>query len=270
MQLPSFILLILCYLTQIFFYLKFFRKIKNIRGPNQSEGLSVSVIVVGKNEAENIKTNLPRLCTQDYPNFEVLYMDDHSTDDTNLIVNELCKKYKHLKHLNASDSIKGKKGKKWALKEAREAAGNEIILLTDADCIPDSSLWIKHMVSKFDSHIDVVLGIGQYKRERGMLNILLQYETLFTALSYLGFAVGGSAYMGVGRNLAYRKSIPQLVEEKGMEILSGDDDLFLQSRLNESNAAICIENGSFTTSLGPKSFGSWVRQKKRHYSAAFH
>jgi cellulose synthase/poly-beta-1,6-N-acetylglucosamine synthase-like glycosyltransferase len=196
-------------------------------------------------------------------------MDDHSTDDTELIINELCKKYTHLKYLKASDSIKHIEGKKWALEEARKAAANEIILLTDADCNPESSFWIKHMASKFNGQIDVVLGVGNYKGESGFVNSLLQYETLFTAMSYIGFASGGSAYMGVGRNLAHRKSIQVHTKEKGLDLLSGDDDLYLQARLNRNNTAICIEKGAFTISQGPEEFHSWVRQKKRHYSTAF-
>lgn len=270
MEILGIILLILSYLIQVFFFRKYFRHIWNKKRDVKEHKPSVSLIICGKNEAENVKLNLPLICEQDYTNFEVLYMDDHSTDDTENVVIDMSTKYSHLKYIKASESIKNKDGKKWAMEEARQVAKNEIILVTDADCRPTSNSWISLMMLKFDKGIDVVLGIGRYETKKGILNGLIQYETLFTAISYLGLASGGEAYMGVGRNLAYRSSISRYREEKGRQLISGDDDLFLQARFMKNNVALCVENEAHTLSPAPIDMRSWIRQKTRHYSTGFY
>jgi len=270
MEIIGLLLMLLFYLIQVFYYRSYFRHIwvekENLKGHNPS----VSIIICGKNEAENLKMNLPSICDQNYSNFEVLYMDDHSTDNTAEVLSEMCKKYSHLHYLKASDSIKDKQGKKWALEEARAMVKNEVILVTDADCSPSSNLWISLMASKFDKEVDAVLGIGRYHKQKGIVNSLVQYETLFTAMSYLGLASAGAAYMGVGRNLAYRTSVTAYRKEKGRHLMSGDDDLFLQSFVRAKNTAICVEPEAHTISVAPIDFKSWVSQKTRHYSTAFH
>lgn len=206
---------------------------------------------------------------QKYFDFEVLIMDDHSTDSSKEYVESLQKEIDHLTYYQASEEIKDKEGKKWALAEAIAKAKNETLLFTDADCKPSSLSWIELMTSSMGGKTQIVLGIGQYENKSRWFDHLVQYETMFTAISYLGFALSGKAYMGVGRNLAYMKSIFDLDKNLNLDLASGDDDLFIQNVANHENTAICIDGQGQTISKSPESYSSWIKQKQRHHSTAF-
>src|SRR5207248_2072491 len=103
----------------------------------------------------------------------------------------------------------------------------DILLLTDADCKPVSKLWIKLFAGNYsDSKTEIVLGYSPYSVRPDFLNYLIQFDTIFTAMQYLSFCISGKPYMGVGRNLSYRKKL--FFENKGfapyLKLPSGDDD----------------------------------------------
>ncbi len=178
-------------LLQGYFVLSIFLPLlKGERRPKRLP-LAVSVIICAKNEYENLKENLPFILNQHYSDFEVVVMDDHSEDQTQDLLKELSKEHKNLTCLKASDDIKDKPGKKWALSEAIEQSNNKHVLLTDADCRPSSLMWIGEMMSHFTGKTSIVLGIGQYNTTGKWFDSLIQYETLFTAITYLGFAISG-------------------------------------------------------------------------------
>ena len=142
------------------------------------------------------------------------------------------------------------------------------MLLTDADCTPATPNWIKEMVSSYTGNTEVVLGYGPYKKEKGLLNLLIRFDTFLVAVNYLSFALAGKPYMGVGRNLSYKKSL--FIKNKGFishyNIASGDDDLFISEVANKKNTAICIEPDSFVFSEPKKSLKQWIKQKRRHFT----
>jgi hypothetical protein len=144
----------------------------------------------------------------------------------------------------------------------------EILVLTDADCTPASPQWLATMQSYFDDSVDIVLGYGAYKKRKGFLNKLIRFETFHTALQYLSYSLAGISYMGVGRNLAYKKTL--FNAHKGFSshtrIPSGDDDLFVNEAATKKNTTINIEPDSFTYSSPKKTWSSWAQQKKRHYT----
>jgi cellulose synthase/poly-beta-1,6-N-acetylglucosamine synthase-like glycosyltransferase len=195
-------------------------------------------------------------------------MDDHSSDDTWMVLEKIAPKYHHLRIFKASDEIATKHGKKYALREAMGKARYDYVLLTDADCRPAGKEWIMQMASRFSEGKQIVLGLGLYNRSNGWLNQLIQYETFFTALSYLGFALAGKPYMGVGRNLAYKRSLFESGDgfEDHKDLASGDDDLFVQHKANAQNTIVCIDPAARTYSDPPMDFKSWLHQKSRHYS----
>ena len=145
-------------------------------------------------------------------------------------------------------------------------------MLSDADCYPVSDQWLKLMASNFSGDIKIVLGYGGYERKKGFLNMLIRYETTFTAIQYLSFAITGLPYMGVGRNLAYEKAL--FFDTKGFaghyHLLSGDDDLFVNKNATKHNCAVEFSAGSHTLSRPETTFRAWIKQKKRHLSAGSH
>lgn len=259
-------------LIQVYFYLVFYSRIlfyKNHKGKKDTQE-PVSVIICARNEEENLEKNLPSVLTQDYPDYEVIVVNDCSEDETEFVLERFQKKYKHLKTTTIKPDEKFYHSKKLALTIGIKAAKNEFLLLTDADCVATSKKWIKQMQANFTEKKEMILGYGGYIREKKLINNLIRFDTLFIALQYLTFALSKRAYMGVGRNLAYRKSL--FFKHKGFaqhnHIESGDDDLFISQAATKHNVAIEISKESITRSEAEQSFGSWFKQKKRHTSTS--
>lgn len=230
----------------------------------------VSVIICARNEAENLATFLPSVLEQDYPEYEVIVVNDCSDDNTYIVLGELMAKYTHLRVSSVNKDPQFTHSKKFAQFIGIKAAHNELLLFTDADCKPVSEKWIASMVSNFSAKKSFVLGYGGYIQGKGLLNNYIRYDTLTIALQYTGMALRGIPYMGVGRNLAYRKSV--FFESRGFSdhyhIASGDDDLFVNANANKSNTAVEIREEAHTRSLAPLTVKNWITQKQRHLSTA--
>jgi len=232
----------------------------------------VSVIICARNEEENLKKNLPFILEQDYPAFEVIVVNDRSTDGTGDVLADLEKKYPVLKTTAIKLDHKFKHGKKLALTLGIKAASNEWLLLTDADCKPVSNQWISCMQRNFKKDKSIILGYGGYYTRKGLLNLLIRWDTVNIALQYFSLAMIGRPYMGTGRNLAYRKSL--FFEKKGFashsHIISGDDDLFINEAANKKNTGIEFHYDSYTRSEAKSSLRDWFYQKKRHLTTGPH
>ena len=253
----------------LFYYIYFFVRIILIKKNNSSFNKPISIIICAKNELNNLKNNLQFILDQNYSNFEVIVVNDQSSDDSINFLNKLAKKNKHLVIVEIDDFVKTTLGKKFALTLGIKTAKNEYLILTDADCIPDSKNWIKKMSSNFNQ-ANIILGYGSYKKEKSFLNKIIRYDTFSIAQQYLSFALANQTYMGVGRNLAYKKSL--FFSNKGfashINIASGDDDLFIQEIANNSTVTIEPSNEAHTTSNTIKSWKDWIYQKRRHISTA--
>ena len=219
-------------------------------------------MICAKNEQQNLEENLPLIFSQEYPVFEIIVVDDGSDIPFTM-------QHDKLKIITISKEEKIGLGKKYALQKGIEAARNELILLTDADCKPVSKNWITNMTSCITSSKNIVLGISPYKAENTILNALIEYETAQTALQYIGFALLQQPYMSVGRNVLYNtallKSKKWSAEE--LSIASGDDDLAIQSLATKDNTAVCLSKESYTISEPKKIWKDWIQQKMRHYES---
>lgn len=260
-------------LIQAFYFLGVFSLFswsKTKEKPTQN--FPVSVIVCAKNEAKNLQILAPLLLKQNYPKFELVLINDRSTDDTLDVIKEIAAKDTRVKIVDIEENEQFWGSKKYALTLGIKAAKHEHLLFTDADCIPNSDNWINAMTQNFDANKHVILGYGTYKKENGFLNKLIRYETLLTALQYFSYAKFGAPYMGVGRNLAYTKSAFFSVNGfiNHMNIRSGDDDLFVNEVATKKNTAICFDADTFTKSNPKKTFKEWLLQKRRHISTASH
>jgi len=232
----------------------------------------VSVVICARNEAENLANHLPLIMEQDYPDFEVVAVNDCSDDESQHVLEKLQEKYPRLKTTLIKHDEKFTHGKKLALTMGIKAASNEWLLLTDADCQPESEQWLSTMQRNFTDSNNIVLGYGGFNREKGFLNKLIRFDAFFIALQYFSFALIKSPYMGVGRNLAYRKSL--FMKNKGFashaSILSGDDDLFINEVAKGKSTGVEFSADAHTRSIPKNKFKLWTRQKKRHFSTASH
>lgn len=226
----------------------------------------VSVIICAKNEYHNLVRFLPRVLEQDYPQFEVIVVNDASDDDTFYLLRELSDKYAHLKVVHIKENLNFFTGKKFPLSLGIKSAQYEQLLLADADCIPAGPNWISTMQSAFTGNTEIVLGYGAYLPQRGLLNKIIRYDTLQVAMQYMSLALSGMPYMGVGRNLAYHRSL--FYNAGGFvqhyKLISGDDDLFINSVATKSNTRVQPDPEAFTYSKPKQTWGSWLRQKRRH------
>ncbi len=229
---------------------------------------AVSVIICAHNELKNLKQNLSLFLTQDFEDYEVILVNDRSNDGSRDWLTRQVDIYSHLKVISIEETPINFNPKKYALTIGIEKAKNDIILLSDADCQPASRYWVDRMSRSFKKSTSIVLGASLYKKEKGFLNQFIRFETLQTALLYLSFAFKKEPYMGVGRNLAYRKSF--FKENNGFQnlssIMGGDDDLWVNRNSNQINTEICTDPESLTFSKPKEKWSSFFRQKKRHLS----
>lgn len=265
----SFIVVIL---IQISFYIIIFGKFsfkKNIKAEPNS--FPISVIVCAKNEAENLEKHLPFILQQDYPNFEIILINDSSSDKTLAVMKQFKAEHSNIKIVDVKSIEAFWGNKKYALTLGIKAANYNHLLFTDADCKPLSKQWISEMSSHFSNNKSIVIGYGAYKKEpKSFLNKLIRFETLMTAVQYFSYAKIGQPYMAVGRNLAYTKQI--FFEARGfmnhMNIKSGDDDLFVNEIATPLNTSVCYSKDSFTESIPKETYAEWMLQKRRHVSTS--
>lgn len=258
---------------QLFYLLFFYIRMARKPGSSlKSKKEPVSVIICARDEANNLRQFLPRILEQEYPDFEVVVVNDCSEDDTESVLDEFKIKYKHLVSTQIKKDAKFRHSKKLALTIGIKAAQNELLLLTDADCYPESHKWIEDMVKPFSDKTNFVLGYGGYQRRKGLLNTLIRFDTLFIAIQYLSFAMAGIPYMGVGRNLAYRRSL--FFNSKGFarhsHLTSGDDDLFVNQNATGKNTRVIYNPTAHTRSIPAKTIGEWIKQKHRHLTTGPH
>ncbi len=227
------------------------------------------MIISARNEAVNLSENLPVILQQDYPDFEVVVINDCSYDASDDILTDLKESHPNLKVVTITEHERFKTGKKFALTLGIKAAKNEYLLFTDADCRPASEHWITRMAARFNPGVQIVLGYSPYAKTKNYLNGFVRFETIKAAINYLAAAINGDAYMGVGRNMAYTKTL--FFAAKGfaahMHILSGDDDLFVNQNATSVNTAIEIHPDAFVYTEAKTSLSSWFRQKRRHMGA---
>ena len=233
--------------------------------------IPISIIVCAKNEGENVRRFVPLLLEQNYPDFEIVLIDDSSSDDTLDLFEEFEKQHSNIKLVKVQNNEAFWGNKKFALTLGIKAAKNDYLLFTDADCYPTSKEWIKEMSSNFTLKKTIILGYGAYEKiPNSFLNKLIRFETLLTATQYFGWTKTGKPYMGVGRNLAYKRD--EFFRVNGfidhMKLRSGDDDLFVNQASNSENTTVCFSKESFTYSKPKTSFKEWFDQKRRHVSTA--
>jgi len=261
-------------LFQLIYYIFIFGKFSFTKTDSlPKKNIPISVIVCAKNEAENIKKFVPLLLEQDYPTFELVLIDDASSDETRDLFEAFEKQYANVKLVKVDNNEAFWGNKKYALTLGIKAAKYEYLLFTDADCYPTSKHWISSMSANFTLKKTIVLGYGAYEKiKNSFLNKIIRFETLLTATQYFSWAKIGKPYMGVGRNLAYKKE--EFFRVRGfmdhMKIRSGDDDLFVNQAASGANTTICFTPESFTYSEPKKTYKTWFNQKRRHVATAKH
>lgn len=248
-------------------FIPFVQYKKNETSVQKLEG--VSIVISARSEYDYLTQLIPKLTEQNYPDFEIVVVDDASWDKSKELIEQFEIQYPNVKGVFVTEDMKKQTlGKKLALTLGIKAAKNNIILLTDADCVPLSDKWIYQMALPFHQNKDteIVLGYSPFYKTKTFTNFLSRIDNLWTAILYLSSAIKKNPYMGVGRNLSYKKSL--FMNNKGfanhLHIVSGDDDLFVQDNANSKNTAVCFNPESFVYSHSKSNISDWIQQKTRH------
>src|SRR6476620_10066389 len=271
----EFIFYLFCFaaFVQVFYYSFFYSRVAFYREKTkqQSQQHPVSVIICAKDEDENIARYLPGVLVQKYPStHEVIVVNDNSVDESKYILEERQKTFKLLQIVDLKQEAKLISGKKYPLSMGIKESKHEIVLLTDADCVPASEFWLTKMQDGYDDGTEVVLGYGGYFKKPGLLNKLIRFETFHSALQYFSFAISGMPYMGAGRKLSYKKTLffQNKVFSSINHLAGGDDDLFINKVANRKNTRVVLDKEAFMLSEPKNSLGDWFQQKMRHYSTS--
>jgi glycosyltransferase involved in cell wall biosynthesis len=258
--------------VQLGYYLIVFGKFAFAKAAQTNpKKISISVIVCAKNEGENVAKYIPLLAEQNYPDFEIILIDDASSDNTLDIFEEFEKQYSNIRLVKVKNNEAFWGNKKYALTLGIKASKKDYLVFTDADCYPASKEWLTTISSNFTMHKTIVLGYGAYEKvANSFLNKIIRFETLLTAVQYFSWAKIGNPYMGIGRNLAYKKE--EFFNVNGfishIQVRSGDDDLFINQVATSKNTTVCYSPESFTYSEPKTTFKAWFTQKRRHVSTA--
>ena len=261
------------FIHQIYFYLRYLRLGGKVTSQTDSDVQlpAVSVIVCAHNEYDNLQDYLSILLEQDYPCYEVIVVDDSSEDGSDLLLERWSRQYGNLYHTFVPRGARVLSNKKLALTIGIKAAHHDYLLLTDADCRPESKHWIREMMKGFSNEqTELVLGFSPYFEKKGLLNHIIGYDTLFNGLQYMGMARAGKPYMGVGRNLAYkRETFFSVGGFKGLlGNRAGDDDLFVNRIANAANTVVVNNPNSIVWSVPKTTWREWFHQKRRHLSVS--
>jgi len=271
MQSVLVILFLACVAVQCTYFIIFLIGISNTKSERKGSNEPLSIIVAARNEANNLKSLLPALYKQNHPDFEIIVVNDQSYDETYDLLKAESEQNSNLKVVTVENTPEHVNSKKYALTLGIKAAKNDLLLLTDADCIPESEDWATTMAARAGKK-QFVLGFSDYIKKPGLLNYFIRFETIFSGIQYLSLAAIGKPYMGVGRNLAYRKSL--FLNNKGfngyMHVVGGDDDLFVNKHANKSNISLATGADTIVYSHPKETWKSYLKQKLRHLSVGKH
>jgi len=268
--------LVSAYVFQFFFWLGPFLRLSRLPSrrieplPPEEES-PITLILCARNEAENLSIHLPRILNQKYRSLDVIVVDDHSTDQSKKVILDMQEEWPKLQWISSSQIGSGQ-GKKEALGLGIHSATSSWLMFTDADCSPAGLQWVTKIARLFSEGNNLILGYSPYQKKSGFLNTWIRFEGLWTGIQYLSAAECGRPYMGVGRNLAYRKEqAPNWgSHETYFSIPSGDDDLLVNAIGRRSRTAICLDPEAFVWSEPKESWSAYFRQKHRHMGSSFH
>jgi glycosyltransferase involved in cell wall biosynthesis len=235
--------------------------------------IPVSVIVSVKNNIEEVNRLIPALISQEYPDFEIVLVDNASHDETIDVLEAYEQQYHNIKLVKVENNEAFWANKKYALTLGIKAASKDYLLFIDVHCMPASNQWIASMVSQFTLSKTIVLGYSALqKKKNSLLNKLIRFDGMLAATGYFAWAKAGRPYTGNGRNLAYKKD--EWYQHNGyikhIKIRLGEDALFINEAATKKNTAICYTPESITSRESKKTYKEFIREKrKRLYTTRY-
>lgn len=263
-------------LWQIYFYVRYMlgfwrlkRREKHGRIVYADEQPGVSVIICARDRADDLRVFLPHVLEQDYPEFEVIVVDNGSLDDTTDVLNIYQQRYPHLRTTFVPNQARLRSPRKLAITLGVKAARYDHLVFTSPECCPENRHWLSHMVRNFVPGVDFVIGYNAFYEQHGLLNRLICYDNITGSIKYMGAAFEGKPYMGVGSNMAYRKEF--FMQHRGfadfLGMRWGEDLLYINRYATKDNIRVEANPESVMWSAAPKKWSDRMSQKVHELSA---
>lgn len=260
------------FLIQLTFYLidfrRPYRRLKKKRGKPDDELLDselppVSIIIYVKNESENLSENLPLILNQHYPEFEVIVVNDGSTDESEQVLKNFELKYANLYHTFIPEEARYLSRKKLAMTVGIKAAKYDRLLFTEVNCRPASNEWIASVMKSYHANTEIVIGYSTYESSKGLFHQLAGYDTIMSNLRMMSSALCNRPFMAYGSNLSYFKSL--FFGNKGysqsLNLHAGEDDLFVNETADSQNTEVLLEPEGATVIMPYSRFKVWKEMK---------
>lgn len=268
--------LLIMLFIQIYFYLAYYKKplsyLKQIADTHEeiTPLPSVSVIIVAKDESENLAKCLPSILNQDYPDYEVIVVNDGSTDESEFLLKNLKREYPFLYSTFSpySDANETIQNKVLPLTIGIKAARKDILLFTEADSLPMTNQWVKSMVNSLADK-DIVVGYSRFTEGEDFSNKTALFDNLIFTLQYMSMAIKNKPFAGLYKNLAYRKHL--FFDNKGFSATLNYDnaeEVFVNYIMTENNTAIALSQDSYV-STELDNFSHWRKIKTAYSRAKF-
>ncbi|MEG1659263.1 MAG: glycosyltransferase [Bacteroides sp.] len=258
------------FLIQLLYYVRLYLRIHSRKVACKKEEMHftnelppLSVIICARNESNNLQRFLPSILEQDYPNFEVIVINAGSSDESTEVLSTLEEQYPHLYHSFTPASARYVSRKKLALTLGIKASKNDWLVFTEANCQPSSDQWLRLMARNFTTRTQIVLGYSGYERGKGWKHKRIAFDAFFTSLRYLSLALAGNPYMGIGRNMAYRKELFFGIKgfSKHLNLQRGEDDLFINQVATKENTRVETDKKAVMRVLPVERYKDWKEEK---------
>lgn len=233
----------------------------------EEKQLPISVLVYIKNNAKQLNSSLKAILEQDYPDFELVLINDYSSDNSL----ELLEAFKiehpklpiHICDVKENQNFYG--CKKYALFLGIKNATYEHLLFTDANSKPSSKHWIQEMSKGFQKEKQLILGYSTYSKRKGLFNLLLRFDSLLNTINSLSFANARMTYMGVGRNLAFTHKAYDANYGfiSHVRIPYGEDDLFINEVATKANTSLVWSKDAHIETEALQDMKAWSYQHKQ-------
>lgn len=267
-----------------FFLYRVYVGLKRI-GTEQEDGVEisaepVSVVITAHNMAAHLKKNLPLILEQNYDTFEVIVVNDASTDDTEDVLKLFEQKYPNLYHTFTPETAKYVSHKKLALTLGIRAAKYEWLVFTEANCMPAGPDWLHTLSRNFTADTNIVIGYTNYQEDEDgrWFSRKIIFDRLYHQMYHLYQAQHYRAVKATGCNLAYRKSF--FTSHKGfsnhLDLLRGSNELFVNNYADyKEGTRVELSPDSFVYQAIPEPHRLWREDKvfymetRRHYEHRF-
>lgn len=264
--LAIFILFVVIAVVQLIYYFIVYGKFAFHHKKNalSLREIPLSVVIVVRDNASQILQTLPKFLEQQYPNYEIVIVNDRSPDEQSVFaIKEYQKRFSNVKFIDLSDAVSTSRGRKMAVSMGIKCSSYGNIVITDPDCLPASEHWLSNLSQNIQGQKKIVLGYSTYIKRRTPYNAFLHFDKLVGAVQYFSLALYNSTYRGDFSNIVFMRNL--FYQQKGFTSFNhlqwGEEDIFIHNVATPTNTAIEYNPDSAIISQNVPSYGYWRLHK---------